>query len=234
MTCRLGCLNPVNIHRTQKNLHSFLSPHLCDPSDTVMEYLINVTTAQEFRPWEVSDLTARVKLDKAEAASNTQIGGSLLTFKLTEKVYCLSLLSNYEPFDTRRFLISLNTNEGNDRDKSRRLFKPKVVILLLCVCPLQVWLKACITLHTRMPCVTPCTVPTTWLATSSLNMYVFFLLPKLTRTQFFAFSISLNPNCLFSSVAAPLCSEQFYVCKDGACRTRYENFCSCLSYRNVK
>lgn len=46
-----------------------------DPSDTVMEYLINVTTAQEFRPWEVSDLTARVKMDKAEAASNTQIGG---------------------------------------------------------------------------------------------------------------------------------------------------------------
>lgn len=48
-----------------------------DCSDTVMEYLINVTTAQEFRPWEVTDLTARVKLDKAEAASNTQIGGLL-------------------------------------------------------------------------------------------------------------------------------------------------------------
>ncbi|XP_075890738.1 cytochrome b-c1 complex subunit 2, mitochondrial isoform X2 [Nelusetta ayraudi] len=47
---------------------------LRDDIDTVMEYLINVTTAQEFRPWEVTDLTARVKLDKAEAASNTQIG----------------------------------------------------------------------------------------------------------------------------------------------------------------
>lgn len=58
----------------------FLSffPILLDGSDTVMEYLINVTTAQEFRPWEVTDLIARVKLDKAEAASNTQIGGPLL------------------------------------------------------------------------------------------------------------------------------------------------------------
>ncbi|XP_040885470.1 cytochrome b-c1 complex subunit 2, mitochondrial isoform X2 [Toxotes jaculatrix] len=41
--------------------------------DTVMEYLINVTTAPEFRPWEVSDLTPRVKMDKAQAAQNTQI-----------------------------------------------------------------------------------------------------------------------------------------------------------------
>lgn len=39
-----------------------------------MEYLINVTTAQEFRSWEVSDLTPRVKMDKAQAALNTQIG----------------------------------------------------------------------------------------------------------------------------------------------------------------
>ncbi|XP_058476111.1 cytochrome b-c1 complex subunit 2, mitochondrial isoform X1 [Solea solea] len=46
---------------------------LRDDVDTVMEYLINVTTAPEFRPWEVSDLTPRVKLDKAIAAHNTQI-----------------------------------------------------------------------------------------------------------------------------------------------------------------
>uniref|UniRef100_A0A7N8Y676 Ubiquinol-cytochrome c reductase core protein 2b n=1 Tax=Mastacembelus armatus TaxID=205130 RepID=A0A7N8Y676_9TELE len=42
-------------------------------SDTVMEYLINVTTAPEFRPWEVSELTSRVKLDKAWAAQSAQI-----------------------------------------------------------------------------------------------------------------------------------------------------------------
>lgn len=39
-----------------------------------MEYLINVTTAPEFRPWEVSELTERVKLDKALAGQSPQIG----------------------------------------------------------------------------------------------------------------------------------------------------------------
>ncbi|XP_069547469.1 cytochrome b-c1 complex subunit 2, mitochondrial isoform X1 [Brachyistius frenatus] len=47
---------------------------LRDDIDTVMEFLINVTTAPEFRPWEVSDLTPRVKLDKAQAAHSPQIG----------------------------------------------------------------------------------------------------------------------------------------------------------------
>uniref|UniRef100_A0A669EBL9 Ubiquinol-cytochrome c reductase core protein 2b n=1 Tax=Oreochromis niloticus TaxID=8128 RepID=A0A669EBL9_ORENI len=40
----------------------------------LMEYLINVTTAPEFRPWEVSDLTPKVKVDKAQAAQSAQIG----------------------------------------------------------------------------------------------------------------------------------------------------------------
>lgn len=47
---------------------------LRDHIDTVMEYLINVTTAPEFRPWEVADLTPRVKLDKALAGQTPQIG----------------------------------------------------------------------------------------------------------------------------------------------------------------
>lgn len=38
-----------------------------------MEYLINVTTAPEFRPWEVSELTPRLKVEKAQAAENTQL-----------------------------------------------------------------------------------------------------------------------------------------------------------------
>lgn len=39
-----------------------------------MEYLINVTTAPEFRHWEVSELLPRLKVDKALAAQNTQLG----------------------------------------------------------------------------------------------------------------------------------------------------------------
>lgn len=46
-------------------------------SDTVMEYLINVTTAPEFRAWEVSELTARLKIDKAQAAQSSQIGNHI-------------------------------------------------------------------------------------------------------------------------------------------------------------
>nr|XP_020471576.1 cytochrome b-c1 complex subunit 2, mitochondrial-like [Monopterus albus] len=46
---------------------------LRDDIDTVMEYLINVTTAPEFRPWEVKELTPRVKVDKARAAQSAQI-----------------------------------------------------------------------------------------------------------------------------------------------------------------
>lgn len=48
-------------------------------SDTVMEYLINVTTAPEFRQWEVLDLTARVKVDKELAKQTPQIGMQSLT-----------------------------------------------------------------------------------------------------------------------------------------------------------
>ncbi|XP_077595699.1 cytochrome b-c1 complex subunit 2, mitochondrial [Stigmatopora nigra] len=46
---------------------------LRDDVDTVMEFLINVTTAPEFRPWEVTALTDRVKYDKAQAGENAHI-----------------------------------------------------------------------------------------------------------------------------------------------------------------
>ncbi|XP_070782865.1 cytochrome b-c1 complex subunit 2, mitochondrial isoform X2 [Enoplosus armatus] len=67
---------------------------LRDDIDTVMEYLINVTTAQEFRPWEVSDLTPRVKMDKAQAAQSAQIGvveglhGAAYKNTLCNSLYC--------------------------------------------------------------------------------------------------------------------------------------------------
>ncbi|XP_042560701.1 cytochrome b-c1 complex subunit 2, mitochondrial isoform X2 [Clupea harengus] len=67
---------------------------LRDHIDTVMEYLINVTTAPEFRPWEVSDLTSRVKLDKALAAQTSQIGvieslhAAAYKHALSNSLYC--------------------------------------------------------------------------------------------------------------------------------------------------
>lgn len=73
------CMLHVNIGGVQPfmSLTIFSPSSLPVCSDTVMEYLINVTTAQEFRPWEVTDLTPRVKVDKAMAANNEQTGGVL-------------------------------------------------------------------------------------------------------------------------------------------------------------
>uniref|UniRef100_A0A8D0GJI7 Ubiquinol-cytochrome c reductase core protein 2 n=1 Tax=Sphenodon punctatus TaxID=8508 RepID=A0A8D0GJI7_SPHPU len=47
---------------------------LRDHVDTVMEYLINVTTAPEFRHWEVAALQPQLKVDKAVAHHNQQVG----------------------------------------------------------------------------------------------------------------------------------------------------------------
>ncbi|KAJ7305850.1 hypothetical protein JRQ81_010216 [Phrynocephalus forsythii] len=45
-----------------------------DYIDTVLEYLINVTTAPEFRPWEVSEVIPHLRLDRAVAFQNPQVG----------------------------------------------------------------------------------------------------------------------------------------------------------------
>ncbi|CAI9537259.1 unnamed protein product [Staurois parvus] len=47
---------------------------LRDDVDTVMEYLINITTAPEFRRWEIAELADRVKTDKVLAFQNPQVG----------------------------------------------------------------------------------------------------------------------------------------------------------------
>ncbi|XP_036794834.1 cytochrome b-c1 complex subunit 2, mitochondrial [Oncorhynchus mykiss] len=57
---------------------------LRDHLDTVIEYLINVTMTPEFRPWEVDDLTSRVKVDRALAHQCSQIG---VIEKLHEAAY---------------------------------------------------------------------------------------------------------------------------------------------------
>lgn len=57
---------------------------LRDNLDLLFEYLVNVTAAQEFRPWEVSELTSRVKIDKALAQQCPQIG---VIEKLHEAAY---------------------------------------------------------------------------------------------------------------------------------------------------
>uniref|UniRef100_A0A8C4GWX7 Ubiquinol-cytochrome c reductase core protein 2b n=1 Tax=Dicentrarchus labrax TaxID=13489 RepID=A0A8C4GWX7_DICLA len=88
---------------------SFHTLFVC--SDTVMEYLINVTTAQEFRPWEVSDLTPRVKMDKAMAAQSDQIGvieglhGAAYKNALCNSLYCPNhMVGNIQSEDLHQFV----------------------------------------------------------------------------------------------------------------------------------
>ncbi|CAL9693349.1 unnamed protein product [Knipowitschia caucasica] len=47
---------------------------LRDDIHSLLEYFSLVTTGQEFRPWELSELTTRVKIDKAMAQQCPQIG----------------------------------------------------------------------------------------------------------------------------------------------------------------
>ncbi|XP_077086846.1 ubiquinol-cytochrome c reductase core protein 2a isoform X2 [Siphateles boraxobius] len=57
---------------------------LRDDFEGVIEYLINVTTAPDFRPWELSDLSQRIQIDKAVADQSPQIG---VIEKLHEAAY---------------------------------------------------------------------------------------------------------------------------------------------------
>lgn len=65
------------IHR-----HKFLTctSSLIFCSEILMEFLLNVTTAPEFRRWEVADLQSQLKIDKAVAFQNSQ----------TRKYFCQS------------------------------------------------------------------------------------------------------------------------------------------------
>uniref|UniRef100_A0A8C5D503 Cytochrome b-c1 complex subunit 2, mitochondrial n=1 Tax=Gadus morhua TaxID=8049 RepID=A0A8C5D503_GADMO len=58
----------LSVTSTRENM-AYSVDCLRDDVDTVMEYLINVTTAQEFRPWEVSALTPNVRRDVDDAVS---------------------------------------------------------------------------------------------------------------------------------------------------------------------
>nr|XP_046270942.1 cytochrome b-c1 complex subunit 2, mitochondrial [Scatophagus argus] len=75
-----GSLSVTSSRETMVYTVDCLRDHL----DSLMEYLVNVTSAQEFRPWEVKDLTPRVKTDKALAQQCPQIG---VIEKLHEAAY---------------------------------------------------------------------------------------------------------------------------------------------------
>ncbi|CAK6964751.1 cytochrome b-c1 complex subunit 2%2C mitochondrial [Scomber scombrus] len=75
-----GSLSVTSSRETMVYSTDCLRDHL----EAIMEYVVSATVAPEFRPWEVSDLTARVKVDKAVAQQCPQIG---IIEKLHEAAY---------------------------------------------------------------------------------------------------------------------------------------------------
>ncbi|XP_051857200.1 cytochrome b-c1 complex subunit 2, mitochondrial [Antechinus flavipes] len=63
----------LSVTSTRENM-AYAAECLRDDVDILMEFLLNVTTAPEFRRWEVADLQSQLKIDKAVAFQNPQIG----------------------------------------------------------------------------------------------------------------------------------------------------------------
>ncbi|XP_004071490.1 cytochrome b-c1 complex subunit 2, mitochondrial [Oryzias latipes] len=70
--------------KTSRETMVYTADCLRDDLDSLLEFLINVTAAQEFRPWELQDLITRVQIDKALAQQCPQIG---VIEKLHEAAY---------------------------------------------------------------------------------------------------------------------------------------------------
>ncbi|XP_044516195.1 cytochrome b-c1 complex subunit 2, mitochondrial [Gracilinanus agilis] len=63
----------LSVTGTRENM-AYTADCLRDDVDILMEFLLNVTTAPEFRRWEVADLQSQLKIDKAVAFQNPQTG----------------------------------------------------------------------------------------------------------------------------------------------------------------
>uniref|UniRef100_A0A8C7WBZ9 Ubiquinol-cytochrome c reductase core protein 2b n=1 Tax=Oncorhynchus mykiss TaxID=8022 RepID=A0A8C7WBZ9_ONCMY len=85
---------------------------LRDHIDTVMEYLINVTTAPEFRPWEVSDLTSRVKMDRHTHTHSVSVieglHGAAYKNTLSNSLYCPDYMVGHVDADHMHNFIQNN------------------------------------------------------------------------------------------------------------------------------
>uniref|UniRef100_A0ABI7YPP4 Ubiquinol-cytochrome c reductase core protein 2 n=1 Tax=Felis catus TaxID=9685 RepID=A0ABI7YPP4_FELCA len=61
----------LSVTSTRENM-AYTVECLRDDVDILMEFLLNVTTAPEFRRWEVADLQSQLRIDKAVAFQNPQ------------------------------------------------------------------------------------------------------------------------------------------------------------------
>lgn len=85
-------LTVLKLHRIDVGF-KFLPPNLyldifC--SDILMEFLLNVTTAPEFRRWEVAALESQLRIDKAVAFQNPQARECLFRLHQLFLIYWVS------------------------------------------------------------------------------------------------------------------------------------------------
>ncbi|XP_078274658.1 cytochrome b-c1 complex subunit 2, mitochondrial [Rhinoraja longicauda] len=89
-----------------------------DYVDTVMEYLINVTAAQEFRPWELSELPPKLRLDNAVASQNTQLGvlenlhAAAYRRALSNPLYCPDFMIGQHTTEQLHHFVQSNFTTG--------------------------------------------------------------------------------------------------------------------------
>ncbi|XP_072299459.1 ubiquinol-cytochrome c reductase core protein 2a [Eucyclogobius newberryi] len=91
---------------------------LRDDLHSLMEYFSLVTTAQEFRPWELDELTSRVKIDKAMAQQSPQIGvleklhEAAYKNALSHSLYCPDFMVGHVSPDQMHAFVQNNFTTG--------------------------------------------------------------------------------------------------------------------------
>ncbi|XP_072916223.1 cytochrome b-c1 complex subunit 2, mitochondrial [Hemitrygon akajei] len=112
-----GIGGSLSVTSTRENM-TYTVECMHDYVDTVMEYLINVTTAQEFRPWELKELHPKLELDKAVAYQNPQTGvlenlhAAAYRNALSNPLYCPSFMVGQHTTEQLHQFVQSNFTTG--------------------------------------------------------------------------------------------------------------------------
>ncbi|XP_069761587.1 cytochrome b-c1 complex subunit 2, mitochondrial isoform X2 [Narcine bancroftii] len=107
----------LSVTSTRENM-TYTVECMRDYVDTVMEYLINVTAAQEFRPWELAQLPPKLEVDKAVASQNPQIGvlenlhSAAYRNALSNSLYCPKFMIGQHTSEQLHHFVQSNFTTG--------------------------------------------------------------------------------------------------------------------------
>ncbi|XP_051878529.1 cytochrome b-c1 complex subunit 2, mitochondrial [Pristis pectinata] len=107
----------LSVTSTRENM-TYTVECMRDYVDTVMEYLINVTAAQEFRAWELKELPSKLEVDKAVASQTPQIGvlenlhAAAYRNALSNPLYCPSFMIGQHTAEQLHQFVQSNFTTG--------------------------------------------------------------------------------------------------------------------------